>query len=97
MKPLLESIVDLETERLRLDEWRARNAHSDEAERREPDPFGRRGICERCGSAACGTSDYVVMSDIIGLRFGFRCAVEALLVRVNFAGARGPISIGVVQ
>jgi|KBSMisStandDraft_5_1062788.scaffolds.fasta_scaffold5687368_1 hypothetical protein len=96
MKPLLESILGLETERLRVEEWRTRNRCDEEA--LAPDPLGRRPpLCERCGSEACGRAEYVVMSDVLALRVGFRCAVEALLVRVNFAGARGPISIGVVQ
>ena len=97
MKPLIESIMDLETERLSAEEWRARNPRNDE-EALVPDPLGRRpALCERCASEACGRAEYVVLSDVLALRVGFRCAVEALLVRVNFAGACGPISIGVVQ
>ena len=98
MKTLFESIVDLEAEQVRSEEWRARTRCEHDEKARAPDPLGHRpALCERCGSEACGRAEYVVISDVLALRVGFRCAVEALLVRVNFAGTRGPISIGVVQ
>jgi hypothetical protein len=97
MKRLIEEIADLELARYRLEQWRARN-RCDVEMPMPVDPLGPPPpLCERCASAACGRADYVVMSDAMTLRVGFRCAVEALLVREEFAGARGPIAIGVVQ
>jgi len=100
MKPLIEEIADLELARWRLEQWRMLNSEQNATvEIVTPvDPIGRPPpVCERCLSERCGRAEYVVMSDVMTLRVGFRCAVEALLMREEFAGARGRLAIGVAQ
>jgi hypothetical protein len=99
MKPLVEEIAGLELARRRLEQWRMLNRENDRVEIAAPvDPIGRPPpLCERCLSERCGRAEYVVMSDAMTLRVGFRCAVEALLAREEFAGARGRLAIGVAQ
>ena len=53
--------------------------------------------CERCGQESCGAPEYVIASDAMLLRVGFRCTVEAVLTREEFPGATGGIEISVVQ
>jgi len=57
----------------------------------------RMSPCERCGQESCGAPEYVIASDAMLLRVGFRCAVEAVLTREEFPGATGGIEISVVQ
>jgi hypothetical protein len=98
MKPLVEEIADLELARWRLEQWRMRNSEPAAEVAAAVDPIGRPPpLCERCLSERCGRAEYVVMSDVMTLRVGFRCAVEALLAREEFAGARGRLAIGVAQ
>ncbi|HEX9446045.1 MAG TPA: hypothetical protein VGA73_18140 [Candidatus Binatia bacterium] len=54
-------------------------------------------VCERCQDYSCGAPEYVITSDAMCIRVGFRCAVEAWLTREEFGGARGRVEIGVVQ
>jgi hypothetical protein len=89
----LEELEELDSEQLRLARWRERN---------RPDcsdvlALDANAVCHRCGRQSCGAAEYAVVSDVLAMRVGFRCAVEAWLLREEFETAVGRIRIDVVQ
>jgi hypothetical protein len=92
---LLEELEELDREQFRLKRWRERNRSHD----REviPEAKAAYAVCERCGRESCGAAEYAVVSDVLAMRVGFRCAVEAWLLREEFPTAVGQIDIDVVQ
>lgn len=96
MRALVEELDELDREELRLKRWRERNrAHDGSAAR----PMEEKGsaMCERCGRQCCGRAEYTVVSDALAMRVGFRCAVEAWLLREAFPTAVGRIRVEIVQ
>jgi hypothetical protein len=92
---LLEELEELDREQFRLKRWRERNRSHD----REviPEAKAACAVCDRCGRESCGAAEYAVVSDVLAMRVGFRCAVEAWLLREEFPTAVGQIDIDVVQ
>lgn len=95
MRPLMEELEELDREQFRLKRWRERNRSHD----REVIPRAKtaRAVCDRCGRESCGAAEYAVVSDVLAMRVGFRCAVEAWFLREEFPTAVGQIDIDVVQ
>jgi hypothetical protein len=93
MRSLLEELEELHREQLRLDRWRQRNR----AECRDVLALRAAAVCDRCRRQSCGPAEYAVVSDVLAMRVGFRCAVEAWLLREEFETAVGRIRIDVVQ
>ncbi len=96
MRPLLQEMKELEREHLRLERWRETNRphHAIGVGRAAQAPSP---VCDRCGREACGTAEFAVLSDALAMRVGFRCAVEAWLLREAFPTAVGRIRIDVIQ
>jgi|GEM_PF-4026624 hypothetical protein len=93
MRSLLEELDELDREQLRLDRWRERN-RADYGASLAHEP---KAVCDRCGRQSCGAAEYAVVSDVIAMRVGFLCAVEAWLLREAFETALGQIRIDVLQ
>ena len=96
MRPLLQELEQLDREALRLERWREKN-RAQYPNGAYVDAKTSRVLCERCGQESCGAAEYAVVSDALAMRVGFRCAVEAWLLREKFPTAVGQIDIDVVQ
>jgi hypothetical protein len=96
MRPLMQEIEQLDREELRLKRWRRRNRPRCRKVAKVEEKTSR-VVCDRCGRESCGAAEYAVVSDVLAMRVGFRCAVEAWLLREEFPTAVGQIDIDVVQ
>jgi len=96
MRPLLHELEQLDREELRLERWRQKN-RAQCPNVASVDAKTSRVVCDRCAKESCGAAEYAVVSDVLAMRVGFRCAVEAWMLREEFPTAVGQIDIDVVQ
>ena len=96
MRALVEELGALDREELRLKRWRDRNRARDGDATRHTEATAST-VCERCGRQSCGAAKYNVISDVLAMRVGLRCAVEAWVLREAFPTAVGRIRIDVLR